>query len=227
MYSLDTLKINTQGRSFYKALQQLTTGVYLSELCLIGLFGISTGSNIMATGPLALMVIFLAFTIIFHVLLNRAIAGLELNVANDTSAFHDRKLEHSGMDGNGKGLPKIPTAGINNKLGNIFVKLLRPPPLPQFAPYLLTPMPEYEAEIRQEAYLNPAITSPTPILWIVRDQMGISQREKVATSRVIDISDDGAWFDEKSGKVRTTWVGHNDDGSLARQAPIFQPTIHY
>ncbi|EKV11055.1 DUF221 domain protein [Penicillium digitatum] len=64
--------IDTQGRSYTRALQHLTVGCYLSVVCLIGLFAIGTGANRMALGPLILMIIFLVFVILFHISMNTA-----------------------------------------------------------------------------------------------------------------------------------------------------------
>jgi len=47
-------------------MQQLMTGVYISEVCLIGLFAINT-----APGPIVLMAIFLGFTAFYHFLIMR------------------------------------------------------------------------------------------------------------------------------------------------------------
>ena len=227
---MDTLAINTQGRSFYKAINQLTTGVYLSEVCLIGLFGISTGSSPKAAGPLALMVVFLVITIVFHVLLNRAISSLLKNVSHDHEAAlapKDSEMDTTYNE-NGTVQGRTPNASVNNKATNMFIKLLRPPPLPAFDAYLGTTVPVYEPEIRTGAYLNPSISSFPPSLWIVHDEMGISEREVAETSKVVAISDSGAWFDEK-GKVRTEWLGaeekNHDD--LALGAPIYRKPIYY
>jgi Uncharacterized integral membrane protein len=68
--------IDTQGRSYTRALQQLTVGCYLSMVCLIGLFAIGSGANRMALGPLILMIIFLIFIILFHLSMNTAMEPL-------------------------------------------------------------------------------------------------------------------------------------------------------
>ncbi|KAJ5213199.1 hypothetical protein N7449_000368 [Penicillium cf. viridicatum] len=68
--------IDTQGRTYTRALQQLTVGCYLSMVCLIGLFAIGSGANRMALGPLILMIIFLIFIILFHLSMNTAMEPL-------------------------------------------------------------------------------------------------------------------------------------------------------
>lgn len=231
LYAMDTLTINTQGRSFAKALQQLTTGVYLSEVCLIGLFAISTSGSTKAAGPLALMIAFLVLTAVYHFLLNRAISSLEKNVSHDPEAAMlpeaGEAKTHMNPDGTVEGRTP-PDSAVNNKPTSFLIKLLRPPPLPRFDPYLGTVIPPYAPEIRAGAFLNPAIVSRPPTLWLVHDEMGISEREVAETSKVIAVSDRGAWFDEK-GKVRTEWSGEEEKNydEFAVGVPIYERPIDY
>src|SRR4051794_13762895 len=67
--------IDTRGLIYPRAIKQLFTGLYLAEVCMIGLFGASV-----APGPLVLMVIFLVFTVLFHVSLNSALDPLLYNL---------------------------------------------------------------------------------------------------------------------------------------------------
>lgn len=64
-------QIDTRGLIYPRAIKQLFTGIYIAELCMIGLFGASV-----APGPLVLMVVFLVFTILFHISLNSALNPL-------------------------------------------------------------------------------------------------------------------------------------------------------
>lgn len=85
LFVTDT-KIDTRGQIYPRALKQLFTGIYLSELCLIGLFGASV-----AIGPLVLMVIFLIFTILFHVSLNSALNPLLYNLPQSLMAEEEQR----------------------------------------------------------------------------------------------------------------------------------------
>jgi hypothetical protein len=67
---------DTKGLMYARALQQLFVGLYLAELCLIGLFSIATSASRIALGPLVMMIIFLVFTVIVHVSLNQALDPL-------------------------------------------------------------------------------------------------------------------------------------------------------
>ena len=231
MYTFDALPINTNGRSFAKAMNQLTTGVYLSEVCLIGLFAIATATASLAAAPLGLMIAFLIITAIFHFLLNRTIKSIEKNLARDTIASKDvEMLDEAPKNENGHTAAGAPSStAVNKKPVSFLVRLLRPPPLPVFDAYLSTPTPEYTAEERRLAYLSPSIVSPTPVVWIARDSMGISHREKLETSQSVPCVDDYAWFEEKKGKLVTGWTGNEDKEGLdwANLAPIHEKPVVY
>ncbi|KAF2748580.1 DUF221-domain-containing protein [Sporormia fimetaria CBS 119925] len=71
-------KAETNGLIFPKAINQLFTGLYFLELCLIGLFLIqdSPGAGRPCFPQAIIMIIMLIFTVIFQVLLNRAFGPL-------------------------------------------------------------------------------------------------------------------------------------------------------
>ena len=78
--------VSTHGESYGRALFQLTTGLYISELCLIGLFGIGIGNTTSSIGPLVLMVVFLVATILWHIWLKRKINKLNEEFASGAVA---------------------------------------------------------------------------------------------------------------------------------------------
>ena len=59
--------IDTKGRIYPRALQQLFVGLYVAEVCLIGLFAISSGTSVGAVGPLILMIIFLVCLLVIDI----------------------------------------------------------------------------------------------------------------------------------------------------------------
>jgi hypothetical protein len=83
--------VSTRGASYARALFQLTTGIYLSELCLIGLFGIGIGKTKSSIGPLVLMVVFLVVTILWHVWLKRKVKKLDEEFASGAGTSHTPK----------------------------------------------------------------------------------------------------------------------------------------
>lgn len=223
--------MDTHGRAYTKALQQITTGVYLAELCLIGLMGISTGSSKASIGPLVITIILLIATIIFHILLNRAISCVRKEVAsNFNPETHPEQFkEQTAIKSTSKHHTK-PTGKIAEKNASFFINMLRIPFTPKFDNYLQYPMPEYSEEDRSEAYLNPSLTEPEPLLWIVHDNAGVSEMQKrdIIKNANLKITDEAAWWDEK-GKMRTVWTdAENQDGeNTLRKAPIYEKNVHY
>lgn len=68
-------EVDTRGLLYPHALMQILTGVYLAEICLIGLFGIQA-----AFGPLLMMLMLVIFTFLIQVSLNDALGPLLYNL---------------------------------------------------------------------------------------------------------------------------------------------------
>ncbi|ESZ90243.1 hypothetical protein SBOR_9369 [Sclerotinia borealis F-4128] len=68
-------EISTRGLLYPHALKQLLMGVYLAEVCLIGLFGLRS-----AFGPLVIMLGLTIFTALIHISLNEALGPLLWNL---------------------------------------------------------------------------------------------------------------------------------------------------
>lgn len=274
-----TTNVDTKGRNYARALQHLTVGVYLSELCLIGLFAINTGDQTQAIGPLVLMVIFLIITILYHLTMRHALGPLiehlpanlmiEANATKKTSQnpgdiedegspgvsshrsytetgacqkrtqsasdtnSHTRNVEKSsGNDvnaSNGSNGIKPPAenpseGGTQANLKSKLIEFLNPTRQSARAiaatlhSSLHSPAPPLSSEDIKNAYYNPAITSPKPLIWIVKDDMGISQTEiedtRQSTDGLVDITDESAYFND-NGKV--VW---NRDA--IREAPLWE-----
>lgn len=236
--------IDTQGLVYPRALQQTTTGVYLSVVCLIGLFAIKT-----AIGPLILMIVYLIFLALFHFSLNSAIDPLLMYLpkslqaeeesllsiedgntngdsagdkkglqATATATAHARVVSNTSIDGNGKDMPPAP-----HKKPSFITKFLYPhvytdyQTLRRLVPKGFAEI-EYAPEVERDAYYHPAISSPTPILWIPKDEMGVSRQEVRHSSKVIPITDEGAGFDDKGKMV---WDQENE------KPPVYQEKIYY
>jgi len=239
LYVYDT-NIDTKGEAYQKALKQVLTGAYLSEICLIGLFGIATGKNTQAAGPLALMCILLACTILFQFGLGVALRHEEAPLAYIDPTGTNGHTNHNAEAGLEGGKPAEGENGATSTT-NYAPKASRMPAflrnafnpernsihklsasLDQFYHSPQEPLP---VEIQKRAFFNPSITSPLPTLWIVRDDMGISEREIADTKKAVPslhMTDEQATFNEK-GKV--SWAGV-DDG-LAREAPVFEEKVVY
>ncbi|KAL4917025.1 hypothetical protein BDW62DRAFT_211538 [Aspergillus aurantiobrunneus] len=241
--------IDTQGKSFTRALQHITVGCYLLVVCLIGLFAMGTGARRIALGPLILMIILLITMILYHVSLNNALDPLinylpknleaeeESLLSRETAASNDKPDgEHDGITTTGpangheqnvdnvdsaeKGLTQ--TNPVEPK-ANFLIKYLRPDKysgyhqLRKLVPNG-TEVVSYSPEVEQNAYYHPAISALPPLLWIPRDEMGVSAQAVRHTGRIIPITDEDAWLDEKN---KIHW--DVDKGV----PPIYEEKIHY
>jgi calcium permeable stress-gated cation channel len=85
IYSFDS-ELDTKGLLYPQALMHLLVGLYLAEICLIGLFALQS-----AFAPLLLMILFLIFTALVHISLNDAFNPLLTNLPR-TLALEDEDL---------------------------------------------------------------------------------------------------------------------------------------
>jgi hypothetical protein len=239
--------IDTRGLIYPRALKQLFVGLYLAEICMIGLFGASV-----AIGPLVLMVIFLIFTILFHMSLNSALNPLLYNLPQsllaeeeslrgvDAEAARGVDAGQPGYNGNShNGVGQIPSVDStkkdirevhlahagNGKKPNMFVKFLKPWVYNDYmALRALVPANVldynnlYTDEVENGAYLPPTVTSQTPLLWIPSDPAGVSKQEVRDTSKVIPITDEGCELNEKGQMI---W-----DQETTRP-PVWEEKIEY
>jgi len=195
--------------------------VYLAEICLIGLFALKA-----AIGPLILMVIFLIFTVLFHLTLSEAVDPLLRFLPKSLQSVEEHLLTAEYGDPNTavqdglfptvdatKNTGESSTTGAVAKITaplkkvGFLAKFLHPE---KYTNYLelrkLIPregIPEicYTPEEEQNAYYHPALQSTPPVLWFPRDVGGVSAQECEHTGRVIGCSDDGAVVDEVTGKM--------------------------
>lgn len=227
-----------------RALKQLLAGIYIAQLCMIGLLAASA-----AIGPLVLMVIFLVFTALFHVTLSSSLDPLlynmprtllieeesghpdpDLGVGTDPGqASPDTEVGPDSASAKGGKLKKerrkVTQLGTAAR-GNFVSRWLKPWVFSDYAT-LRTLVPHdalgdlsalYSDEVEENAYFPPSVTSATPLLWIPEDAAGISKQEIAHTSRVIPITDEGCTLDEKN---KLQW-----DAEGARP-PLWEEKVHY
>ena len=229
---------DTQGQCYNRALTHLMWGVYLASFCLIGLFAIGTAKSNGAIGPLVLMVIFLAAVIIFNVLVGKALGPLEQTLPLDllqgneksmtllTGAeegktnVRDENMQTAKVDSNGQledDSEKSPAQEKKQK-ESFLTRFARPHVHKSYesnkallgGSEAANTIPEYLDGDINEAYHNPSITSPRPMIWLARDQMGISQMLGMENRKVgIETSDEGATYNDK-GKI--DWDHENIEG---------------
>lgn len=145
VYNID---VNTKGNIYPRALQQLFVGLYVAEVCLIGLFAMASGGPTMAPangqsgpevntyprgalGPLILMIIFLIFTALYHLNFNSAIGPHLEALPKSIGAEEERLLaaEHGQVNGYHNGEAKkegVQDSAVANGNGDLPAPHKRP-----------------------------------------------------------------------------------------------------
>lgn len=222
--------LDTRGLIYPRAMKQLTTGVYLGEVCMIGLFGASK-----AFIQLALMVVFLVFTVLFHMSMNKAIDPLLYNmpqsllseeayrngdvenaqgaVTKNSTADSSTGTASTAVQDKYKGAASdISPIGLTDapKSGNILIRFFKPWAYDNYEKMRqIVPQHDggmnfdrvYTPEVTRNAYLPPSVTAEAPILWIPQDEAGISKQEVAHSNPVIAITDEGCTLNEKNNIV--------------------------
>lgn len=194
------IHIDTKGLVYPRALQHLLTGIYLGEVCMIGLFAIRS-----AIGPLIIMILFTILTVLAHMSLNEALAPLHSSLPRTLEAEEEilQSKEEAQL---------LYTQQGGSRLAAIW-KWFHPNLYRDFAS-LRRKVRRDHVEIKysdaqmRDAYFEPCITSPTPKLWIPRDRWGFSQQEIVETHPGIPITDERAHLDEKNKIVWDKYDPH-------------------
>ncbi|KAM0328170.1 hypothetical protein ACHAQA_005577 [Verticillium albo-atrum] len=236
LFVTDT-NIDTRGLIYPRALKQLTCGVYLAEICMIGMFSVKR-----APGPVAIAVVLLIVTILGHITFASALNPLLYNLPRTLQVEEELLLasdvEAAPVGTNGEGADPttaktavfkklVPGNGDNvaEKRGNIVTRWLKPwifadyHTLRALVPRELVDVDQmYTEQIEADAYFPPSVTSPTPLLWIPEDQAGVSRDEIIQTSKVIGITDEGCTLDDKN---KLQW-----DAEGARP-PIWDEKVYY
>jgi hypothetical protein len=217
LYVAET-EIDTRGLIYPQALKQLLSGVYIAEICLVGMFSVSK-----AVGPAVLMAIFLALTILCHISLSKTLnpllytLPLSLQLQDDVVDQSQRKKP---VDGRAETrlsaastaadkrnmVSKLEPGAIRRDQGkaNFFTKWLKPSVyadhviMSQLAHHTAHKRPEYLEQAEGHAYSPPSATSQTPVLWVPADAGGVSEREVSETGKVIRISNKGCKLNDRS-----------------------------
>ncbi|EPS43727.1 hypothetical protein H072_2322 [Dactylellina haptotyla CBS 200.50] len=197
--------IDTKGMVYPRALYQTLTGVYLAEVCMIGLFILAT-----TPGPIALSIILLVLTILFQIALTNAFGPMLEPLPRNLQVADNNPATSGDMEANGGG-------ATNGEKSDATAVAHEAPPNPGFLkkffqPHLyanymsaraLIPQNEFEYtyshEERENAYVHPAVSATEPILWLAKDEAGVST-EEIEGCKAFEIvaSDEFAWIDEKS-----------------------------
>lgn len=232
------INIDTKGLVYPRALQQLFVGLYIAEVCLIGLFAIQLGSE-GALGPFILMIVLLIFTFLYHASLNAALDPL-LKYLPKSLQEEERRLLAAESDLPPEERADAPTNGyekagatengagkdlrVPHEKPSMLKKFLRPdvytdyPTMRRMVPrYFADPDALYAPEVERDAFFHPSVTSEPPMLWIPRDAAGCSRQEVQDTGKIIAITDTAAHFDEKN---KIIW-------DPEAEVPIAEPKIYF
>lgn len=115
-------QIDTKGACYARALGQLMVGVYLAELCTLGLFGIGIGNSVTAVGPVVLQVILIVATVAFHIALQKKLRPLvevlPLNLLRKSEHAYDGGKAEQGYSTKESGLHPGYTNGQTHTNGS-------------------------------------------------------------------------------------------------------------
>ena len=197
-----------------------------------------------ALGPAVMTIIFLIFTVLYHITLNQAVNPLLYNLP---CTLQSQEENHQGLLTRTSqaaliGRTSHPEQGIAEKRPKVATKMflgshslealntlnrfLKPWiyadywTLRQWVPHhnsfkLSSESAEHSEEF---AYLPPSVTSAAPNLWIAEDPQGFSKEEIAASRGIINMTDEGCTINEKNEMI---W-----DTEQARP-PIWSEKIHY
>ncbi|KAF2876966.1 hypothetical protein BDV95DRAFT_482066 [Massariosphaeria phaeospora] len=224
-------KIDTKGHCYTLALQQILTGVYIAELCLLGLFSLNG-----ATGPAIMLAVLLACTVLYNITTNKYFSPLETYLPADLAVESEDEqapLLSAAEEGEAHSASHIHRLGTQARVPQQVID-----PLARFfephvyASYKVmkawlddgdfddAAVPQYTEDALKKAYLNPAFTSATPLVWLARDEMGVSKHEVwELEAGGFKCSDEGAWID-KDGRLR--W-NERDFGEV----PVFREGVKW
>ncbi|EWZ77780.1 hypothetical protein FOWG_17845 [Fusarium oxysporum f. sp. lycopersici MN25] len=211
--------VDTRGLIYPQALKQLLSGVYLAEMCLVGMLIVSKAAR-----PASLMAVPHALTILCHISLANVL-NPPLYSIPPSLQFQDNRVDRSqqqneedGQAQNGVGptstvaskskltskLGPRATGGDRKKAISVS-KWLKPWIYADYATVgrLMHHEDRKGLEHHQvaelHAYFPPSVTSQAPFLWVPADgDAGISKQEIFDTGKVIPISNKGCKLDDRN-----------------------------
>ena len=202
--------IEMMGKSYPRAIFHLFVGLYLGEICLIGLFAVSK-----SWGCIVLEAIFTGFTVLAHVQMNLAYDKLLTVLPNTCMKPLDGESNTVSWD-NGLNEKEDTDRLIEEPLliEGDRTELNKPNKLIQFfQPWkyltyhdlrMYIPKEYYSIDESIGRYDCPFLDDKMQVIWIPRDEMGISKKIIEQFKGIIEISDENASFNEK-GKI--IWTG--------------------
>ncbi|KAF5231504.1 hypothetical protein FANTH_13365 [Fusarium anthophilum] len=217
LYVVDT-DVDTCGLVYPQALKQLLFGVYVAEMCLVGMFIVSK-----AAGPAFLMIIFLSLTILYHVSLVKVLNPLLYTfpfspfergpiVQTQHKKSEDVQVRNSAVATSevaGKSSTayedlSTATGGDHTKThfisewlkSRIFIDYAA---VERLVHHGDPKEPEYSEDAKTHFYYPPSATSKAPFLWIPGDDTGVSNNEAIETINIAGISNMCCYINRRNG----------------------------
>lgn len=243
---VQTSDVDTKGLSYAKALNHTLVGCYLAVICLIGLTAIQFAAPALVLSIILLVVMILyhlslksAIEPLLYYLPRSLEAEEAALLANyDSLAAHDGAHGRNALGQNADqidGHDKTNGHAFNEKSVNgsdnpgqakvsMWKKWLRPDihcnydAMRKLVPHDFADI-HYSPEQERDAYQHPSVTDTVPLLWIPRDEMGISRQECAHTNKVTPMTDESAYFNDK-GKI--VWNHESDE-----RPPIYEEKVYY
>ncbi|KAJ5272312.1 Protein of unknown function DUF3779 phosphate metabolism [Penicillium angulare] len=184
------IEVDTKGLVYPRALGHLLTGLYIAEVCMIGLCAIKG-----AVGPVVIMVMFLIANILAHISLKEALNPLNSFLPRSLDAEEEYLQEKEDIRNE---------INENRRSRSIaFWRWFHPNVYKDYAALRRKVRKNveqvfYTPEEMRTAYFEPCISSPSPTLWIPRDKFGFSRHEVLETDSIISITDEGAHLNERN-----------------------------
>ncbi|KAI9370514.1 hypothetical protein BJX61DRAFT_87526 [Aspergillus egyptiacus] len=188
------IRIDTKGLVYPRALQHLLTGIYLANICMIGLFAIKS-----AIGPLIIMVLFTILFTLAHISLNEALAPLTTFLPRTLPVEAEIIMQQAKEEEQALLLNPVTTSRweaafkwFHPNLYRDFMALRRKVRRDHVEI-------KYSDQQQKDAYFEPCVTRCMPTLWIPRDKWGVSKVEiEEMEGTGVPITDEGAHLDEKN-----------------------------
>jgi len=205
LYVHDT-HVDTKGGFYARALEQLMVGVYLGQLCLLGLVGLNIGQSVVSAGPTVMQAILIVATIVFHIIMNRKLK--QLNLSSDPQhakrSDAEARLPSNGHSNTNRQSGQALVIGTHNRDARHNTHAgaddMTAPSNAQpnrsllkriFSPHTLSadqifaslisrfrhPVSPYTEQDVLEAYLPPALAQRRPVIWLAKDPAGVSKAE--------------------------------------------------
>ncbi|KIP07239.1 hypothetical protein PHLGIDRAFT_30114 [Phlebiopsis gigantea 11061_1 CR5-6] len=182
LWQIDQPKSTETGGLFYpSAIQHIFVGMYIQQICLAALFFLAQDQNghPSAIPEGALMIVLIAFTVFFHLVINNSygplIHALPLSLADQVG----------GADAD--------RAAVEQQLREE-VSVEETDPATANPPEIAVP----DEDVGPKEFYHPAGVDPQRVVWIPRDELGLAEEEEKANRAAgIEVSFEEAWMDGK------------------------------